>query len=285
MFMLIMWLQGVWLPLHGYSFSSTPLWAGIYMLPLTAGFLIAGPASGYLSDRFGARPFATGGMLVAALSFFLLELLPVNFNYLWFGLLLLLLGLGMGLFASPNQAGIMNSLPPDQRGAGAGMATTFQNSAMVLSIGIFFSLMILGLASSLPSTLHQGLLAQGVPPADAARISHLPPVGLLFASFLGYNPMATLLGPHTLHALPPGQSAQITGREFFPHLISGPFHTALVYAFVFAIAACLVAAVASFLRGGKYHYVEATSPALIGLEPVEPETSAVPARHVTEGTG
>ena len=164
MFMLIMWLQGIWLPLHGYSFSSTPLWAGIYMLPLTAGFLIAGPASGYLSDRFGARPFATGGMLVAALSFFLLELLPVNFNYLWFGLLLLLVGLGMGLFASPNQAGIMNSLPPDQRGAGAGMATTFQNSALVLSIGIFFSLMILGLASSLPSTLHQGLLAQGVPP-------------------------------------------------------------------------------------------------------------------------
>ena len=253
MFMLIMWLQGIWLPLHGYSFASTPLWAGIYMLPLTAGFLIAGPASGYLSDRFGARPFATGGMLVAALSFFLLELLPVNFSYLWFGLLLLMVGLGMGLFASPNQAGIMNSLPPDQRGAGAGMATTFQNSALVLSIGIFFSLMILGLASSLPSTLHQGLLAQGVPPSAAARISHLPPVGLLFASFLGYNPMQHLLGPvlpHLTHA----HAAYLTGREYFPQLMSKPFSSGLDEAFDFAVVACLVAAAASWMRGGKYVY-------------------------------
>jgi MFS family permease len=253
MFMLIMWLQGIWLPLHGYSFASTPLWAGIYMLPLTAGFLIAGPASGYLSDRFGARPFATGGMLVAALSFFLLELLPVNFSYLWFGQLLLMVGLGMGLFASPNQAGIMNSLPPDQRGAGAGMATTFQNSALVLSIGIFFSLMILGLASSLPSTLHQGLLAQGVPPSAAARISHLPPVGLLFASFLGYNPMQHLLGPvlpHLTHA----HAAYLTGREYFPRLMSKPFSSGLDEAFDFAVVACLVAAAASWMRGGKYVY-------------------------------
>ena len=252
MFMLIMWLQGIWLPLHGYSFSSTPLWAGIYMLPLTAGFLIAGPASGYLSDRFGARPFATGGMLVAALSFFLLELLPVNFNYLWFGLLLLLVGLGMGLFASPNQAGIMNSLPPDQRGAGAGMATTFQNSALVLSIGIFFSLMILGLASSLPGTLHHGLLAQGVPPKDAARISHLPPVGLLFASFLGYNPMQHLLGPTVLGHLSHAHGAYLTGRTYFPKLMSAPFSKGLDEAFDFAVAACLIAAAASWLRGGKY---------------------------------
>ncbi|MEP6640710.1 MAG: MFS transporter [Gaiellales bacterium] len=257
MFMLIIWLQGIWLPLHGYSFSSTPLWAGIYMLPLTAGFLVAGPASGYLSDRFGARPFATGGMLVAALSFFLLELLPVNFNYLWFSLLLLLVGLGMGLFASPNQAGIMNSLPPDQRGAGAGMATTFQNSALVLSIGIFFSLMILGLASSLPSTLHQGLLAQGVPPSDAARISHLPPVGLLFASFLGYNPLQHLLGPNVLLHLSHAHASYLTGRTYFPKLMSKPFSSGLDEAFDFAVAACLIAAAASWMRGGKYvHGVE-----------------------------
>jgi MFS family permease len=256
MFMLIMWLQGIWLPLHGYSFSQTPLWAGIYMLPLTVGFLIAGPASGYLSDHFGARPFATGGMLVAAASFFLLELLPVNFNYVWFSLLLLMVGLGMGLFASPNQAGIMNSLPANRRGAGAGMATTFQNSALVLSIGIFFSLMILGLASTLPSTLDHGLVAQGVPRADAARISHLPPVGLLFASFLGYNPMQQLLGPvlpHISHA----HATYLTGRTFFPRLMSQPFSNGLHEAFDFAIAACLVAAAASWLRGGKYvHGVE-----------------------------
>jgi MFS family permease len=255
MFMLIMWLQGIWLPLHGYSFAQTPLWAGIYMLPLTVGFLVAGPASGYLSDHFGARPFATGGMLVAALSFFLLELLPVNFNYVWFGALLLLVGLGMGLFASPNQAGIMNSLPPNRRGAGAGMATTFQNSALVLSIGIFFSLMILGLASTLPGTLDHGLVAQGVPRADAARISHLPPVGLLFASFLGYNPMQQLLGPvlpHLSHA----HASYLTGRTFFPQLMSRPFSDGLHEAFDFAIAACLVAAAASWLRGGKYVHGE-----------------------------
>jgi MFS family permease len=284
-FILIIWLQGIWLPEHGYAFSQTPLWAGIYMLPLIAGFLVAGPVSGYLSDRFGARPFATGGMLLAALSFLLLIVLPVDFSYVWFALILALNGVGMGLFSSPNSAGVMNALPPSQRGAGAGMLATFMNSASVLSIGVFFTLMIVGLSSGLPHTLQNGLLAHGVPAADADRISHLPPVATLFASFLGYNPVKTLLGPHVLGQLPAGQSQVLTGRSFFPHLISGPFHTALVYAFVFAIAACLIAAVASFLRGGKYHYVESTSPALIGLEPVEPETSAVPARHVTEGTG
>ena len=199
MFMLIIWLQGIWLPLHGYSFEQTPLWAGVYMLPLTVGFLIAGPTSGLLSDRFGARPFATGGMLIAALSFYLLERLPVNFGYPQFAALLVLIGIGMGLFTSPNQAGIMNSLPPNRRGAGAGMATTFQNSALVLSIGIFFTLMVLGLAGSLPGTLDQGLRAQGVAPDAAQRISQLPPVGLLFSSFLGYNPMHQLLGSSINH--------------------------------------------------------------------------------------
>jgi MFS family permease len=270
-FILIIWLQGIWLPEHGYAFSQTPLWAGIYMLPLIAGFLVAGPASGWLSDRFGARPFATGGMVLAALSFLLLIVLPVNFSYLWFALILLLNGVGMGLFASPNSAGVMNSLPPTQRGAGSGMLATFMNSASVLSIGVFFTLMIVGLASALPHTLQSGLTAHGVPPADAARISHLPPVATLFASFLGYNPMATLLGPHVLHTLPPAQSTALTGRQFFPNLIASPFHTALVYAFVFAIVACMIAAVASLLRGGKYHHDEATIPAgaPTGLEPVE----------------
>jgi len=265
-FILIIWLQGIWLPQHGYDFAQTPLWAGIYMLPLIGGFLIAGPASGWLSDRFGARPFATGGMVLAALSFVLLVVLPVDFAYPWFALILVLNGIGMGLFASPNSAGVMNSLPPTQRGAGAGMLATFQNSASVLSIGVFFTLMIVGLAAGLPTTLNHGLVAHGVPAADAARISHLPPVATLFASFLGYNPMATLLGPQVLHRLPAGQSAQLTGRQFFPHLISAPFHTALVYAFVFAVSACLVAALASLLRGGKYHHREITVSDLVAAE-------------------
>jgi MFS family permease len=251
MFMLIIWLQGIWLPLHGYSFSETPLWAGIYMLPLTVGFLVAGPVSGWLSDRFGARPFATGGMLVAALAFLLLELLPVNFDYRAFASLLLLMGLAMGLFSSPNQMGIMNSLPAHRRGVGAGMAATFQNSAIVLSIGIFFSLMIVGLSSSLPGAMSHGLAAQGVPPADAARISHLPPVGILFASFLGYNPMHELLGP-TLQQVPAHNAAYLTGPTFFPHLIAGPFANGLHVAFDFAIVACLIAAAASWMRGSRY---------------------------------
>ncbi len=252
MFILIIWLQGIWLPQHGYSFESTPLWAGIYMLPLTVGFLIAGPASGWLSDRFGARAFATGGMLVAAASFGWLAAIPVDFTYGEFALVLLLNGVGMGLFAAPNRAAIMNSLPRNQRGVGAGMSTTFQNSAMVLSIGVFFSLMILGLAQTLPQTLTSGLLAQGVPAADTTRLAALPPVVVLFTSLLGYNPIQTLLGPTVLGHLPAGNAVYLTGRGFFPALISGPFSHGLTVAFVFAIAACLIAAVASWLRGGRY---------------------------------
>ncbi len=268
-FILIIWLQGIWLPEHGYDFARTPLWAGIYMLPLILGLLVSGPASGWLSDRFGARPFATGGVLVAATSFALLIALPVDFGYVWFALILLLNGIGMGLFQSPNTAGVMNSLPPSQRGAGAGMLATFNVSSSVLSIGVFFTLMIVGLASGLPHATQSGLVAHGVAPADAARISHLPPVATLFAAFLGYNPVKTLLGPHVLHKLSPANAHTLTGRRFFPHLISGPFHTALVYAFIFAIVACVVAAVASLLRGGKYVHVDT-----VAVDPLDIEAAA-----------
>ena len=255
MFILIIWLQGIWLPLHGYSYVSTPLWAGIYMLPLTVGFLIAGPISGYLSDHFGARPFATGGMIGAAAVFFLFQVLPADFNYVWFALLLLAYGIFSGLFSSPNRAGIMNSLPPSQRGAGAGMSTTFQNSAMLLSIGIFFTLIISGLSASLPGTLYHGLVAQGVHPSDALRISHLPPVSSLFAAFLGYNPMGKELGP-ALSYLSAPNAAYLTGHRFFPSLIAVPFMDGLREALYFAVVASLLAAGASWLRGGKYIYRE-----------------------------
>jgi EmrB/QacA subfamily drug resistance transporter len=248
MFMLIIWLQGIWLPLHGYSFEDTPLWAGIYMLPLTAGFLIAGPVSGVLSDRFGARPFATGGMLAAALTFGLLMALPVNFSYVWFALLLLGNGLAMGLFAAPNTAGIMNSVPANRRGVASGMRSTFQNAGMTLSIGLFFSIMVAGLSSSLHASLSSGLTAAGLPAAAAAKVAGLPPVSVLFAAFLGYNPLKTLLGP-TLTALPPARQAALTGHTFFPSLISGPFHQGLAIVFTFGLIVCLVAAAASWLRG------------------------------------
>ena len=250
MFMLIIWLQGIWLPEHGFSFERTPLWAGIYMLPLTLGMLVAGPASGYLSDRFGARPFATGGMLAAAASFGLLMLLPTDFRYPEFAAILALTGISMGMFASPNRAAVMNSLPAGDRGAGGGMNQTFQNSAQVLSIGVFFTLMILGLAASLPDTLLGGLQAHGVSHAAAERLAHLPPVSILFAAFLGYNPIQHLLGPGALHTLSAHDQAALTGSSFFPNLISGPFQDGLHAAFTFAIVACLVAAAASLMRGG-----------------------------------
>ena len=259
MFMLIIWLQGIWLPLHGYDFSVTPLWAGIAMLPLTLGFLIAGPASGILSDRYGARPFATGGMLGTAVCLALLEFLPVDFSYWWFGIVLFFTGLTMASFGSPNRAGVMNSLPPQHRGAGSGMNTTFQNSAQVLSIGIFFTLMIVGLMSSLPANLLHGLTAHGVPTGVATQVAHLSPVSTLFAAFLGYDPVQHLIGAHALSQLPLAQQHALTGRSFFPGLISAPFRAGLHAALDFAIVASLLAAGASWLRGGRYVYSEPES--------------------------
>ncbi len=252
MFMLIIWLQGIWLPSHGYSFASTPLWAGIHMLPLTFGILIAGPLSGFLSDRHGSRLFTTGGMVGSAVGFGLLELLPVDFSYLPFAAILFLLGMSMGAFASPNRAGVMNSLPARDRGAGAGMNQTFQNSAQVLSIGIFFTLMIVGLSGTLPHSLATGLEAHGVPASTATSVAHLPPVSVLFAAFLGYNPVQRLLPAHVLHQLPHSSVVALEGRGFFPHLITEPFRSGLHEAFAFAITACLVAAVVSWQRGGRY---------------------------------
>jgi MFS family permease len=249
-FMLIIWLQGIWLPLHGYSFSQTPLWAGIYLVPLTVGFLASAPLAGILSDKFGAKPFTVGGALLVGLTFVLLTFVPVNFAYWEFAAVIALNGFGSGLFFSPNWAEMMNSAPPNQRGAAGGMIATFQNSAFVLSIGIFFTLMVAGLSSKLPSAMFSGLTAQGIPAATAAPISHLPPIGVLFASFLGYNPIQQLLGPVLSH-LPAAHVAYLTGRQFFPTLITGPFHSGLGVAFGFAIAACVIAAIASALTGRR----------------------------------
>jgi MFS family permease len=281
MFMLIIWLQGIWLPLHGYSFEQTPLWAGIYMIPLTVGLLLAGPISGVLADRYGARPFATGGLVIVAATFVALIMLPVNFAYPVFAALIFVNSVGMGMFIAPNQTGIMNSLPASQRGAGAGMAGTFNSSAQVLSIGIFFTLMILGLASTLPSALFHGLTAQGVSPAVATRVSHLPPVGSLFAAFLGYNPMQQLLGPATLSHLPHATAAYLTSHSFFPHLLAPAFSDGLTEAFAFAAGACLLGAFASLLRGGKFHYEEPGIPA--GTTPAT-EPDWVPAQEAVAET-
>ncbi|RZT18039.1 putative MFS family arabinose efflux permease [Mycobacterium sp. BK558] len=251
-FMLIIWLQGIWLPLHGYSFESTPLWAGIYMLPMTAGFLIAGPLAGSLSDRFGARPFTVGGMLLMAVTFVALVLIPVNFDYWLFAVLVFLNGLGGGIFTAPNTAAIMSSVPSAERGAASGVRATFFNAGSSLSIGIFFSLMIVGLANSLPGAMSSGLQAQGVSSAVAHDVANLPPVGSLFAAFLGYNPIAELLEPS--HALQqPGVNADVlTGKTFFPELITEPFHNGLVVVFIAAAVMMLIGAVASMFNPGRY---------------------------------
>jgi MFS family permease len=268
-FMLIIWLQGIWLPLHGYDYAQTPLWAGIYLLPLTLGFLVAGPVSGWLSDHLGPRAFAVGGALVVAASFVGLVVLPVDFPYWVFALLVAVNGVGSGLFSSPNTSAVMGAVPAGQRGAAAGMRGTFLNSGMALSIGIFFSLMVVGLAASLPHTLTAGLEQQGVPADVATRIGALPPVGSLFAAFLGYNPLGSLLGPSGVLAhLPAANSATLTGKQFFPHLISGPFHQGLVVVFLAAAAMSLVAALASVPGSGSPRRAAARRREAVAPEPV-----------------
>jgi MFS family permease len=281
-FILILWLQGIWLPQHGYSFEQTPLWAGIYMLPMTFGFLLSAPLSGVVSDKVGTRAFASIGLFITAITFGLLIVLPVNFNYVEFAAVLVVNGIGMGMFASPNRAEIMNSLPSNARGAGAGMTATFQNSAMVLSIGIFFSLIIAGLSTHLPTALNTGLTAHGVPAAAANQVAHLPAVAVLFAAFLGYNPIQTLLGPVLGH-LPADQAHFLTGRSFFPSLISGPFADGLAVAFAFAIAACVIGAVASLLCSPRPKQAPGAEPVGVELAAVAADaTGETPAQLVTD---
>jgi MFS family permease len=251
-FMLIIWLQGIWLPLHGYSFESTPLWAGIYMLPMTAGFLVAGPLAGSLSDRFGARPFTVGGMLLMAGTFIALVMIPVTFDYWLFAVLVFFNGLGGGIFTAPNTAANMSSVPAAQRGAASGVRATFFNAGSSLSIGVFFSLMIVGLAHTLPSALSGGLQAQGVPATVAQEVAGTPPVGSLFAAFLGYNPIAELLAPFNALQQPGVNADVLTGKTFFPDLITAPFHSGLSVVFIAAAVMMLIGAAASLFNPGRY---------------------------------
>jgi MFS family permease len=274
-FMLIIWLQGIWLILHGYNYKDTPLWSGIYLLPLTFGFVVAGPVSGWLSDKHGARWFASGGLVVSAAAFGGLLLIPTNFTYLAFGVLIFISGAGMGLFSAPNAAAIMNSVPARQRGAASGMLATFQNSGFVLSIGIFFSLMIAGLSSTLPTTMTQGLMSQGVPADIAHQVAQTPPVASLFATFLGYNPIQQLLAPTGILAhLPAHNVAVLTGKQFFPNLISGPFHHGLVIVFSMAMTVLVIAAGASLLRGRRYVHDEQSTPGGPAEHPTPSEVTA-----------
>lgn len=249
-FVLIIWLQGIWLPLHGYDYADTPLWAGIFMLPLTIGFFISGPLTGALSDRFGARGFATIGMVVFGSSFVGLLFVPIVFPYWVFAILIALNGIGTGMFAAPNTSSVMSSVPARYRGVASGMRATFQNSGTALSIGVFFSLMIIGLAAHLPAAMSAGLTSQGIPADVADHVANLPPVSSLFSALLGVNPIEHLLsGTGSLDQVTATQRATLTGHSFFPGLLTGPFHDGLVIVFAVSIGLSVCAAVASALRG------------------------------------
>jgi MFS family permease len=268
-FMLMIWFQGIWLPQHGYGFTVTPLWAGIYMIPFMIGFVLTGPISGMLSDRYGARPFATGGMLLSAAGFVTIIAFPADFSYWPFAVVMFVLGVSNGLFVAPNASAIMNSVPARHRGAASGMRVTFANAGMPLSMGLFFTLLVLGLNSKVPHAMVNGLLAHGVPAAAAAQLAHVPPLGYLFAAFLGINPLKSLLGPKVLAHLAPQQAALITGRSFFPHLIGAPFKNALLYILIFAAVMSVIAAIASALRGKQFIHEDEESraqKARIGVE-------------------
>ena len=250
-FMLIIWLQGIWLPLHGYAFEDTPLWSAIYMVPLTLAFLVAGPVSGYLSDKHGSRPFAVAGMVLLAVGFFGLMLLPADFAYWQFALILTVMGLGTGMFAAPNTSEIMGSVPAHQRGVASGMRATFQNAATALSISLIFTFFTIGLAANLPPIMHAGLVGKGVSEATATTISNMPPTGLLFATFLGYNPLGTLLPQAELAHLSSAASKTLVSTEYFPTLISPAFIDGTKLAFSLCALVCIVAAAASFYHSRK----------------------------------
>ena len=263
MIMLVILLQGIWLPLHGYSYTSTPFWAGVYMLPMMFGFVVMGPLSGYLSDKHGARFFSTMGMVITAATFIALSFLPYDFNYLPFAVIIFIMGLGGGMFGSPNIASIMNSVPPEHRGAASGMRATLQNTGQTISTAIFFTVIITGLSSSLPSALSKALTTAGVPQQALTSINSIPPTSALFAAFLGYNPMSSILStlstlyPLTYKLISQSTITSLTGLTFFPTAIAPAFMSALQLSFYIGAALSIAAAAASLLRGGKYiHEVE-----------------------------
>ncbi len=253
MVMLVVLLQGIWLPLHGYSYDSTPFWAGIFMLPMSIGIALTGPLSGWLSDKHGARILATAGMLITGLAFLIFTLLPANFEYLPFALILLVLGLGNGIFMSPNMASVMNSCPKEHRGAASGMRSTLQNCGQTISQAIFFAIIIISLNATLPAALTTAVANTGAPSQVASAFSHTPAAGALFGAFLGYNPIGTMLnGMGTLAtSLPSSTINTLESQSFFPNAISAPFMTALTTAFIFAAVLCFIAALFSALRGEK----------------------------------
>lgn len=268
MFMLILLLQGIWLPLHGYRFEETPLWAGIYMLPMTLGFMIMGPISGMLSDKYGPRWIATAGMTIVTLVFVGLSLLPYNFDYWELGVLIFFMGIGNGMFASPNSSSIMNSVPPQNRGVASGMLSTLGNSASTLSMSVFFTIVIVGIQKAFPGAVHSSFASLGsaqIAPALqqlANQLATMSPTNALFSAFLGYNPMSSILksmDSSIVSAIPQQIVTTLTGNYWFPQTLQQAFMPALRISFIIGAVLCGIAAVLSAMRGQRYVY-EAHNP-------------------------
>jgi EmrB/QacA subfamily drug resistance transporter len=252
MIMLIILLQGIWLPLHGYSFEVTPFWAGIFMIPLSIGTAITGPLSGWLSDKHGARLFATLGMIIIGITFIAFTFLPSNFDYLPFAAILFVMGIGNGVFFSPNTASIMNSVPPEHRGVASGMRATLQNCGQTISLAVFFTIIIVALSGSLPAALSSAVTNAGAPQL-APYFKSTPASGALFAAFLGYNPIGTVLDTLKI-SLSSATTGILESNTFFPNAISSPFMIALRLAFYVGAIMCFIGAICSALRGRKYLY-------------------------------
>jgi MFS family permease len=257
--MLIILLQGIWLPLHGISYQTTPFWAGVYMLPMIIGFSVMGPISGYFSDRYGARLFATLAMLITASTFIALSFLPPDFDYPTFAAIIFVMGIGGGLFAAPNIVSIMNAVPREDRGAASGMRATIQNTGQTLSLAIFFTVIISGLSSSLPNALSSAMVSAGVPKL-AGAFSSISPTSALFSAFLGYNPMQSILTIPSLSSvvsqIPPATLTFLEGQTFFPNAIAPAFVSSLDLSFYIGAALSVAGAVASLLRGSVYIHEE-----------------------------
>ncbi len=254
MIMLSILLQGIWLPLHGINYTDTPFWAGVYLLPLSAGFVTMGPISGALSDRYGARGLASLGMVITCGTFLGLATLPYNFSYVEFAVLVYVQGAGMGMFAAPNTASIMNSVPPENRGAASGMRTTLQNTGMVASIAAFFAVIVLSLSQGLPAAFASSLTQAGAPQL-IHYFTALSPTQSLFSAFLGYNPVTSILAqlpPSVAASLSSQTVSTLTGLHWFPSAIAKSFMSSLHGAFYVSAALSGVAAVASLLRGKRY---------------------------------
>jgi MFS family permease len=271
------------LPLHGYSFSETPFWSGIYMIPMLVGFVIMGPLSGWLSDKYGARFLATAGMMISAIAFILLAMLPFNFTYFGFASILLVMGLGSGMFASPNTASIMNSVPPENRGAASGMRATLQNTGSTASLAIFFTIVILGLAASLPHALSSAMVSAGAPHTVATDVANIPPTSALFGAFLGYNPVKSMLAQLPVNdtmAISNSTMATITSTDWFPNTIAPSFMKSLDVSFYIGAMLSFLAAIASLFRGQRYVHEEASLEKAIHAEDVEDEARV---RKLEEG--